>query len=135
MSPLSEPTTIGVGYDKSRQPAGLRIAERTARVTVVPIFLCLFFELIGYDVVMTNAGVSLEMLTDRQRQVLDAVSDEVERNGYPPTVRQIAERVGLRSPSSVTHHLTRLQELGLLERAYGKPRAVDICPAQRQRRV
>lgn len=84
---------------------------------------------------MMNAGVPLETLTDRQRQIIDAVRDGVERNGYPPTVRQIADHVGLRSPSSVAHHLATLQKLGLLERAYGKPRAVDIRPAQRQHRI
>ncbi|WP_232433867.1 ArsR family transcriptional regulator [Salinispora arenicola] len=75
------------------------------------------------------------MLTPRQQRVLDAITAWVERHGYAPSVRQIAEQVGLRSPSSVCHHLRTLERMGLVEREAGKPRAVDIRPAQRRRRA
>jgi len=65
-------------------------------------------------------------LTDRQRQVLDFVSSETSKRGYPPTVREIGEALGLSSPSTVHAHLAALEAKGLLERAKGKPRAVEV---------
>lgn len=65
-------------------------------------------------------------LTDRQRQVLDFITAQTEKHGYPPTVREIGEALGLSSPSTVHAHLAALESKGLLERVKGKPRAVEV---------
>jgi repressor LexA len=65
-------------------------------------------------------------LTPRQRKVLDVIRDSVERRGYPPTVREIGEAVGLASTSSVSYQLSVLQKKGFLRRDPSRPRAVDV---------
>ncbi len=65
-------------------------------------------------------------LTPRQRKVLEVIRDSVERRGYPPTVREIGEAVGLHSTSSVSHQLSMLQKKGFLRRDPSRPRAVDV---------
>ncbi len=65
-------------------------------------------------------------LTPRQRRVLDVIRDSVERRGYPPSMREIGEAVGLTSVSSVSHQLRQLQAKGLLRRDPNRPRAVEI---------
>ena len=65
-------------------------------------------------------------LTTRQRMILDCIREAVEVNGYPPTVREIGEVVGLHSTSSVAYQLKQLQEKGFLRREDAKPRAVDV---------
>src|SRR5215467_2931951 len=66
-------------------------------------------------------------LTPRQRQVLEFVEAEVRRRGYPPSVREIGEAVGLSSPSTVHAHLAALQDKGYLRRDPSKPRAIEIA--------
>jgi repressor LexA len=65
-------------------------------------------------------------LTWRQRKVLEVIRESVERRGYPPTIREIGEAVGLTSTSSVSHQLQSLQKKGFLRRDPSKPRAVDV---------
>ena len=65
-------------------------------------------------------------LTPRQRRVLEVIRESVERRGYPPTVREIGEAVGLTSTSSVSHQLMTLQKKGFLRRDPSRPRAVDV---------
>jgi repressor LexA len=65
-------------------------------------------------------------LTPRQRKVLEVIRDSVDRRGYPPTVREIGEAVGLTSTSSVSHQLMTLQKKGFLRKDPSKPRAVDV---------
>jgi len=65
-------------------------------------------------------------LTPRQRKVLEVIRDSVERRGYPPTVREIGEAVGLTSTSSVSYQLLTLQKKGFLRKDPSKPRAVDV---------
>ena len=66
------------------------------------------------------------MLTDRQRQILDFLTKYVDAHGYPPTVREIGEAVGLASPSTVHAHLANLERAGLLRRDPTKPRAIEL---------
>jgi repressor LexA len=66
-------------------------------------------------------------LTERQRQVLEFIDEEVRRRGYPPSVREIGEAVGLSSPSTVHAHLAALQDKGYLRRDPTKPRALEIA--------
>ena len=72
------------------------------------------------------------MLTGRQQEIWDFLVEYVERHGYPPTVREIGERVGLASPSTVHAHLANLERAGYLKRDPTKPRAVELL-AQRRR--
>ncbi len=65
-------------------------------------------------------------LTERQRQVLEFIDAEVRRRGYPPSVREIGEAVGLSSSSTVHAHLAALQDKGYLRRDPTKPRAIEV---------
>jgi repressor LexA len=65
-------------------------------------------------------------LTPRQRQVLEFIDDEVRSRGYPPSVREIGEAVGLSSSSTVHAHLAALQDKGYLRRDPAKPRALEL---------
>ncbi len=65
-------------------------------------------------------------LTDRQRQVLEFIDGEVRERGYPPSVREIGEAVGLSSSSTVHAHLAALQDKGFLKRDPTKPRAMEL---------
>jgi repressor LexA len=58
--------------------------------------------------------------------VLEVIRESVERRGYPPTVREIGQEVGLTSTSSVSHQLMTLQKKGFLRRDPSRPRAVDV---------
>ena len=71
------------------------------------------------------------MLTPRQRQIWDFVVEYVDRHGYPPTVREIGEAVGLASPSTVHAHLANLERAGLLRRDPTKPRALELIGRER----
>jgi repressor LexA len=66
------------------------------------------------------------MLTARQQQIWDFVVRYVDDHGYPPTVREIGEAVGLASPSTVHAHLANLERAGLLRRDPTKPRALAL---------
>ena len=68
----------------------------------------------------------MEGLSPRQRQVLEFIDAEVRRRGYPPSVREIGEAVGLASPSTVHAHLSALQDKGFLRRDPSKPRAIEL---------
>jgi len=65
-------------------------------------------------------------LTMRQRKVLEVIRNSVDRRGYPPSIREIAESVGLTSPSSVAYQLEALENKGFLRRDPRRPRAVEV---------
>ena len=66
------------------------------------------------------------LLTARQRQILDVIEQNMQDRGYPPSVREIGEAVGLTSPSTVHSHLASLERLGYLRRDPTKPRALEV---------
>lgn len=70
--------------------------------------------------------MSRKRLTDPRSQILAAIRDSVKERGYPPTLREIAEAVGLASTSSVHYHLRALRRDGLIELVPGRPRSVVI---------
>jgi repressor LexA len=72
------------------------------------------------------------MLTDRQQQIWNFLVEYVDRHGYPPTVREIGEEVGLASPSTVHAHLANLERAGLLRRDPTKPRALELLGRERR---
>jgi repressor LexA len=65
-------------------------------------------------------------LTQRQHDILDFIESQMRVRGYPPSVREIGEAVGLTSPSTVHSHLATLQRLGFLKRDPTKPRAIEV---------
>ena len=68
-------------------------------------------------------------LSERQRHILEVVRAGVTENGYPPSVREIADQVGLASPSTVKHHLDALEKAGLVQRQPRRPRAIGLSPS------
>src|SRR5262247_1760436 len=67
-----------------------------------------------------------EPLTERQRAVLEFISDSIERRGYPPTLREIGEHMGIRSTNGVNDHLKALEKKGYLRREDMKSRALKL---------
>lgn len=65
-------------------------------------------------------------LTGRQRQILEYIRSEIHRRGFPPSVREIGEAVGLSSSSTVHSHLAALEEKGFVRRDPSKPRALEV---------
>ncbi|BAH55021.1 transcriptional repressor LexA [Rhodococcus opacus] len=72
------------------------------------------------------SGGSAAGLTDRQRRVLEVIRTSVNERGYPPSIREIGDAVGLTSTSSVAHQLRTLERKGFLRRDPNRPRAVDV---------
>ncbi len=65
-------------------------------------------------------------LTKKQQVILDYIREEVQKKGYPPSVREICEGVGLKSTSTVHGHLNKLEEKGYIRRDPTKPRAIEL---------
>ena len=63
---------------------------------------------------------------DNQQRILEYIKSEIQTKGYPPSVREITNAVGLKSTSTVHGHLTRLEKKGLLHRDAMKPRAMEV---------
>ena len=76
--------------------------------------------------IRTLARMNDVQLTARQRQILDVIEVNMRQHGYPPSVREIGESVGLTSPSTVHSHLATLERLGYLRRDPSKPRAIEV---------
>jgi repressor LexA len=81
------------------------------------------FDLLGEHL---YAETMSEALTPRQREILNVISTSMQERGYPPSVREIGEAVGLNSPSTVHNHLNTLQKMGFLRRDPTKPRALEV---------
>ncbi|MDM5155818.1 transcriptional repressor LexA [Bacillus sp. DX1.1] len=73
----------------------------------------------------------MEKLTKRQQDILDFIKLKVQEKGYPPSVREIGQAVGLASSSTVHGHLSRLEEKGYIRRDPTKPRAIEILGSDR----
>ena len=72
----------------------------------------------------------MKELTKRQTEIFDFIKQTVQLKGYPPSVREIGEAVGLASSSTVHGHLSRLEEKGYIKRDPTKPRAIEIVSEQ-----
>ena len=75
---------------------------------------------------MPDGPAGADGLTLRQRRILEVIQASAQERGYPPTVREICERVGLNSPSSVAHQLRVLQTRGFIRRDPNRPRALEV---------
>ena len=71
--------------------------------------------------------MSFGKITPKQQEILNYIKDEILGKGYPPTVREISETVGLKSTSSVHSHLETLEKNGYIRRDPTKPRAIEVC--------
>ncbi len=67
-----------------------------------------------------------ELRQDNQSKILEYIKQEIQDKGYPPSVREICQAVGLKSTSTVHGHLTRLEKKGLIRRDATKPRALEV---------
>ncbi|WP_371164461.1 transcriptional repressor LexA [Buchananella felis] len=77
-----------------------------------------------------NDGAGPQGINQRQQEILAFISGQVTQTGYPPSVREIGEAVGLSSPSSVKHHLDALEKLGFVRRDPRRPRTIEIIAPQ-----
>jgi repressor LexA len=80
-----------------------------------------------FTVLLKGAGMDAtapESLTERQKDVLSFIIESVEREGYPPTIREIGDELGIKSTNGVNDHLKALEKKGYLERQTGKSRAL-----------
>lgn len=68
----------------------------------------------------------MSQLSERQQQVLEYIRATVAERGYPPSVREIGEAIGLSSPSTVHSHLSALVKVGAIRRDPSKPRAIEV---------
>ncbi|RPF22074.1 transcriptional repressor LexA [Myceligenerans xiligouense] len=73
-----------------------------------------------------DLGAAADRLTPRQRKVLGCIRESFEARGYPPSMREIGDSVGLASPSSVKHQLQVLERKGFLRRDPNRPRAMEL---------
>lgn len=67
-------------------------------------------------------------LTKRQKEIMDFLKDQIEKNGYAPSIAEIGERFGLSSPATVHKHLSHLHEKGLINKKDNLSRAIEIIP-------
>ncbi|HET7137615.1 MAG TPA: transcriptional repressor LexA [Gaiellaceae bacterium] len=80
----------------------------------------------------TSPDPEARLLTARQQEIWNYLVEYVDSHGYPPTVREIGEQVGLASPSTVHAHLANLERAGLLRRDPTKPRALELIGRERR---
>ncbi len=78
-----------------------------------------------------NSAMSV---TRRQKEVLDFISNFVQRNGYSPSFEEIARGLSLKSLATVHKHITNLQKKGLLQRAHNRSRSIDVLPPRNKAR-
>lgn len=84
------------------------------------------FDLVDERVYAEPMAIREEKLTGRQRGILEVIEKSMRDLGYPPSVREIGEAVGLTSPSTVHSHLASLQRMGYIHRDPTKPRALEV---------
>ena len=82
---------------------------------------------------MTTGEMRMRSSQDNQQKILDFIKSEIEMKGYPPSVREICQAVGLKSTSTVHAHLNHLEEQGLIRRDSTKPRALEVLDGSHQR--
>ena len=77
----------------------------------------------------------MAQLTKMQQKIYDYIVQAIQDQGYPPSVREIGEAVGLKSPSTVHFHLKHLEELGVIGKQAGKGRALTLTEAPQENQV
>lgn len=130
MSADSTPTRR-VPDDRSRRATPRRkrgAAPRPAPRTTGPAWIAPDFPLTpaGHLRRYSEASADAEGLTLRQRRILDVIRESISLRGYPPSMREIGNSVGLTSTSSVAHQLAALEAKGFIRRDPNRPRALDV---------
>ena len=97
------------------EAARQRSAEQAQHATVTPL---------------PDGPADASGLTPRQRRVLEVIKEAVDSRGYPPSIRELGEEVGLASSSSVAHQLKVLEQKGFLRRDPNRPRAMEVILPQ-----
>src|SRR5699024_2847185 len=77
-------------------------------------------------------GLTMKEISDRQKQIYQYIKRTVQEKGYPPSVREIGNAVGLQSSSTVHGHLAKLEDKGYIRRDPTKPRAIEIVQTENQ---
>jgi len=125
--------TIRRGTDKSRPPPGGETATRVEHMFDIPTKYAKFDRMSDSDTPDAGSPRPLRpaeaTLTPRQRTILDVIRASVSSRGYPPSIREIGDAVGLTSTSSVAHQLRTLERKGYIRRDPNRPRAVDVRSA------
>jgi repressor LexA len=85
-----------------------------------------FLKFYGIIKQILSGGDLMDDLSERQQEILRYILNELQKKGYPPSVREIGEAVGLSSSSSVHAQLAKLEEMGYLRRDPTKPRAIEV---------
>ena len=75
---------------------------------------------------MLEGAYKMEKLSRMQQRVYDYIAESIAEHGYAPSVREVGEALGLKSPSTVHFHIKHLQEMGLIEKSAGKGRAITL---------
>ncbi len=109
----------------------------SVRNSIEPLFVCQLEQMFGIVGAVRYAGPDERKfmapnppLTSRQQEVLTFIRQTVADRGYPPSVREIGEAIGLSSPSTVHSHLSSLVRSGYLRRDPSKPRAIEVLGPQ-----
>jgi repressor LexA len=76
---------------------------------------------------MTAMRVQMDQLTDRQQQIFDYITDYLDDNGYPPTVREISGKIGVNGTATAIKHLVALERKGYIQRRMGHSRSINLC--------
>src|SRR6195952_3077654 len=123
----------GHGSHRDLRPPATRHASNTCLIlwTMATTFACMG----DSKDTSTSTGDAVSgtrdtTLTERQRTILDMIRSSVTTRGYPPSIREIGDAVGLTSTSSVAHQLRTLERKGFLRRDPNRPRAVDVRSAE-----
>jgi repressor LexA len=86
-----------------------------------------------YTIYVERKDVMRESLTERQREIFSFILEVLEEGGYPPTIREIADRFGIKSPNGVRGHLKALERKGYVQRGWGN-RSIEVVPDLRRDR-
>jgi repressor LexA len=130
---LHMPETISRATDKFARPSTRQIRHASNTCLISGRNGATFVRMSDSDSGSTDSDRAVRsansVLTPRQRTILDVIRESVTTRGYPPSIREIGDAVGLTSTSSVAHQLRTLEKKGYLRRDPNRPRAVDVRSA------
>jgi repressor LexA len=130
---LHMPVTISRATDKFPGPSVRQIRHTSNTCLISGHNGATFVRMSDSDSGSTDSDRAVRpansVLTPRQRTILDVIRESVTIRGYPPSIREIGDAVGLTSTSSVAHQLRTLEKKGYLRRDPNRPRAVDVRSA------
>lgn len=93
------------------------------KISELMFLLLEFYSIIAIEVI---ENMTVNSISTKQKQILSYIKENLRAKGYPPSVREIGQAVGLSSSSTVHSHLNKLESLGYIKRDPAKPRAIDV---------